>query len=506
MASEFKIDLVTGNRFWTPKGLGAMGMDPHRAISELVANSLDWRRPKKDKVESIIFIIISKSSIEIRDNGVGMNVKELQDAIQVSVSNDERRKNLRIRKGMFGMGMKVACLSLGWKMSIKTRSINEPSKENELTINTRLLDNNDEGKKNYRNQIKGRTSTWDLTGPLDSWESGTSILIEDLTNKSLSAAAVRDTLQEVFRPEIAVEQARIEVIEKNTGDVHVCEKTEIPVIEQSIIKLDDLELFVKDDETKKPIKIKGWIALMKSAGSGTGKWGLHLFKNNQVIERYHQLPSRLGGLMPKNPHPVYARTYGEIHLDMCKPAFHKVGFDYSTDSWKVVQQLLEPHIKVVMEASQQYKASDHEKAQRSIKAIQKHRKAIKTVFSRFKNKTKDDQKPDNALSLPDGNWFTIVEPIFEGLSENEKAKPWIYHFREESKELAIIINKNSPVYYHIEDHHNEDALWETVINWSISDCLISFLYDKFDFTLSNALTYRDDQLSRLFQIEEEGAQ
>ena len=52
--SEFKIDLRTGNKFWTPEGLGAMGMDSQSAIAELVANSLDWRRPDEDNIENYI--------------------------------------------------------------------------------------------------------------------------------------------------------------------------------------------------------------------------------------------------------------------------------------------------------------------------------------------------------------------------------------------------------------------------------------------------------------------
>ena len=117
--SNFKIDLTTGDKFWTPKGLGALGMDPNRALAELVANSLDWRRT--DKIKTEILITIGKGFIDITDNGVGMTVNDLKNAIKLSVANDELRPNLRIRKGMFGMGMKVACLTLGWKITFRTK-------------------------------------------------------------------------------------------------------------------------------------------------------------------------------------------------------------------------------------------------------------------------------------------------------------------------------------------------------------------------------------------------
>ncbi|MEJ7676853.1 MAG: ATP-binding protein [Segetibacter sp.] len=189
---DFKIDLNTGNRFWTPKGLGAVGMDPHRAIAELVANSLDWRRLNSDNVIPIIKVIVSAKGVEVRDNGVGMTTKELQEAIQVSVTNDRVRPNLRLRKGMFGMGMKVACLSLGWKISFHTRPLSQKNVENRLILNTRNLD--DDGTANtYRKNIKGESGAWVQNGPLGDWESGTAILIEDLTHKNLTAVAVRDS-------------------------------------------------------------------------------------------------------------------------------------------------------------------------------------------------------------------------------------------------------------------------------------------------------------------------
>lgn len=501
--TEFKISLTTGNRFWTPKGLGAMGMDPHRAIAELVANSLDWRKEQSSAFEPIIQVVIGHGFIQILDNGIGMTSEELQDAVQVSVANDQRRKNLRIRKGMFGMGMKVACLSLGWKITFHTRSINEKGKENTLILDTRKLDLPEEQSSNYRNKLKGVNSDFLKDSPLNGWESGTSILIEDLTHKSLSPISVKDSLQEIFNPEIAIEQVTIQVVDLEKEVTYTCESVEVPVFEKSKIILDDLDLFVKGEDNSEPIKIKGWIGLMKSAGSGTGKWGLHLFKNNQIIERYHQLPSRLGGLMPKNPHPRFARTYGEIHLDMCRPAFHKVGFDYSTDSWKEVQVLLEPHLSVIMEQSDKYKVKDFEKAEFSIKTIQKHKRASKQAIRNLKDENVASNKPENAISLPDGDWFTIVEPIFEKLSETERVKPWIYHYSAQSREIAIVVNKASSVYQNAIDDPCSEKLLALIVNWAICDSIFLLLSEEFDYSIQDSLRFRDEQLSRLYKIEEE---
>lgn len=491
--ANFKINLDTGNRFWTPKGLGALGMDPNRAIAELIANSLDWRREKNDNVPPVIQIRLSGKSVEVRDNGIGMTSAELQNAIQVSVANDYLRTSLRVRKGMFGMGMKVAALTLGWKITIHTRSLSENNIENKLVLNTRELDG-DGITNEYRNNINGESTPFIEKSPLGNWESGTSILIEDLTHKNLSPIAIRDSIQEVFAPEIGIEGIKIEVIDLETKETYICEKIEVPVYEDTKINLDDLKLFVEDEETKELKQIRGWIGLMKTGASGSGQWGLHLFKNNQIIERFHQLPSRLGGLMPKNPHPNFARTYGEIYLDMCTPAFHKVGFDYSRANWRKVSELLEEHIKVIMDASLNYRAKDYEKAKETIRRVQKHKKAVKEALKYSVEKITSPDIPSNAIVVSDDCWFVIVEPIFDKLDEREKNKPWIYHYREKSRELAIVINEESPVYSNLIANDNNENLIVLLTCWAISDCILQLLCEHFGFTLKDAIPVRDQQL------------
>jgi len=492
---KFQIDLNTGNRFWTPKGLGALGMDPNRAIAELVANSLDWRREPVSGFEPIIQVIISHNSIEIKDNGVGMDHSELQNAIQVSVANDGLRPNLRVRKGMFGMGMKVACLSLGWKITVHTRSLSEENIENTLTLDTRKLDT-DGVSSDYRASINGESTEFIADGTLNGWRSGTSILIEDLTHKSLTAIAVRDSLQEVFSPEISVENINIEVVDKHSNVEYKCQKVEIPIYPETKINLDELDLYIEDEQTGVQQKITGWLGLMKTGASGSGRWGLHLFKNNQVIERFHQLPSRLGGLMPKNPHPKYGRTYGEVHLDMCVPAFHKVGFDYSTPSWMKAGKLLENHILTIMQASENFRVSDYEKSREAIRKVQKHKRAIKKTLANSKRNTVEftPDAPENAIILPSGLWFTIVEPIIDKFGNSEKNKPWIYHYREESRELAIIINEESPIYVNLISGSSNEETITLLICWAISDCILVLLCEQFGFELLEAVLFRDEQL------------
>lgn len=489
--SNFKIDLTTGDKFWTPKGLGALGMDPNRALAELVANSLDWRRTDKTKTE--ILITIGEGFIDITDNGVGMTVNDLKNAIKLSVANDELRPNLRIRKGMFGMGMKVACLTLGWKITFRTKSIEEDNIEHKIILDTRKLDDEDS---DYRNNINGSSSKPKSDSPLSNYESGTSIRIEDLTYNSLMGISVRDSLQEVFKPELGIENIEIKIIDKNRDEVLQCERKEVGIIEDSKIDLNELELYVTNTDSGEKEKIKGWLALME-VSSPSGNWGLHLYKNNQIIERFHQLPIRLGGLMPKNPHARVSRTYGEIELNMCDPAFHKVGFDHSSSEWIQVQKLLEPHINKIMEASDNYSVSDKEKSALTIKKIQKHKRASKKASEKLKSHIEDKNKPEDAFTLNDGRWFTIVSPVFKEL--NEKNTPWIYNFSKDSSELLIIINTTSPIYIDAENKGLDDNLLSSITNWAISDSIFFLLSKEYDYSNSEALIIRNDILSQLYK-------
>lgn len=488
--NKFKIDLTTGDKFWTPKGLGALGMDPNRALSELVANSLDWRVEGDQK--TIIQVIVDNDSIEVIDNGVGMTETELQNGIKVSVANDDLRPSLRVRKGMFGMGMKVACLTLGWKIKIRTRSINEKKIEHSLILDTRKFD----GDNNYRNKIYGNTSDFDKKSALGNYRSGTSIKIEDLTYKSLTGVSIRDSLQEVFKPELNIENIEIKVIDKKRDEEFICQKIETKIINETRINLDELELYVTDEKSKQKTKINGWLALMEISRP-SGDWGLHLYKNNQIIERFHQLPIRLGGLMTKNPHAEVSRTYGEIQLDMCPPAFHKVGFDHSSFEWQQVQVLLKDHISKIMEASVDYKKSDKERSDEAIKKIQKHKRAAKNAAERLKSHIQDENKPEDAFTLNDGRWFTIVPPIFKEL--NDVNTPWMYSYSKSSSELSIIINTSSAIYKNTESRGLDENLLNYITNWSISDCVLFFLMDEFGYQNGEALNIRNELLNRLFK-------
>ena len=187
----------------------------------------------------------------------------------------------------------------------------------------------------------------------------------------------------------------------------------------------------------------------------------------------------------------------------------------------------------MMNASKDYKKKDYEKAEQSIRSIQQHRRAVKKALSILSGETEgaaseteiiskpttsgqpsnnqvnpnqpatdnDSKKEDipyGAIQLRDGQWFTIVEPIFDELLEVQHHKPWIYHYKKESRELAIVINTDSAIYRNLADNNLNDREVQIVVNWSIADCILFVLYEKFDYNLHDSSSFRDQQLSKLF--------
>ena len=133
------------------------------ALGEIIANSLDWSLLSKQEARTIsedaaqhadgqkfltdleneygslgaiisdeppsISIESKNGKIIIIDKGVGMNFEEVQTAMQLKRASDKIRAPLRMRKGQFGMGLKVSALGLGRAMEIQSRSIKTPGKQ-----------------------------------------------------------------------------------------------------------------------------------------------------------------------------------------------------------------------------------------------------------------------------------------------------------------------------------------------------------------------------------------
>lgn len=195
MKQEKSVEIVPDTRLM--EDIGATSFTVPEAIVELVANSFD-ARIGDDKL--IIRITLSPERISVIDDACGMDVASLSEAIRLSVNMEKLKGKSDVRKGMFGLGMKTACASLGRVWSITTRP-DGGKEEHSVEFDLREWSKRS-GSKNpeWKAVIKSRNP--DPKGPLGSSKHGTAIVITELRDKNPMPGAVLERVGRAFKPHI----------------------------------------------------------------------------------------------------------------------------------------------------------------------------------------------------------------------------------------------------------------------------------------------------------------
>jgi hypothetical protein len=278
------------------KKLGLTGYRTEQALAELVDNSIDARIESTPEAIAIKFDFVEKT-IEVSDNGTGMNLEELGHAMIIArgLKSDEKL-------GKFGLGMKSACSSLGKKFTITTTKLGSRTQciveyDEEKWLGDKSLD-----WKNF--EIRQRKQE-------DDWH-GTRINISKL-NVSLYPNKVT-TFKEKFgiRYGPYLEDGQI-TLKINSITVPPAN----PPIREETMKEISIELPSGNI-------IKGWIALVRKR-SVKGDYGIHLFKNNRLIKAYDKFGIRF--------HPQIANVVGRLNLDHVPVNFHKSEFLQDSDEY-----------------------------------------------------------------------------------------------------------------------------------------------------------------------------
>jgi len=530
---EKKLDITADDKIFTPKGVGALNIGIVQCLSELVANSLDWRRlndkeiknliqekeqnPAKiqrfldlysilleaESIDTIIKIQFNGDSIEIWDNGIGMNLKELEIGLKLRAASDTNREPLRSRKGMFGMGLKVGILGMGWKFTIRTRSLLDKS-ENEIIINTRHIEN---GKLKLKEVIGRIYDEYDDNSPLNGIESGTYIKIEDLHKTRHKPELWRQELGRNFSPEIQFEDVNIIVVDNSyeeNKELEPCKPEVIDIFEETKINLDGHKLKVKSDNGDgtrgEPIQIKGWIALRKVSASGSGRWGIHTFRKSQLIESFHNDGPTNNGLLPTDPHPTIARIHGEIHLDMCDPNFTKMGWNTELKSWNDSKKVLKPVLEELVKAARAYRKNKKGSA-KARNFIQKAKEMGKSVIEKISVDSEEFlEKEDSREYISIGNGQFIKISVTQQTPPN-RFQFWDFSFNEESNEIAIFVNPSSTLWLWAQTKRNPEDLAYLIHNWAILDSLYFCMIHDLGIEPARAIDLRDKWHAKLYPEE-----
>ena len=270
--------------------LGSTGYRTYEAISELVDNSIDARGGRKVAVK--VSIGYADGSIGVDDNGVGMGLAELGDAMTVA---KETRHPRGKRLGMFGLGMKTACSFLGRSFSVVTSKAGS---------DTEYIVEYDEDGWEGSKSVGWQNFPYTARRKRDAGTHGTSIRIGRLR---VPVYAEQTT---VFKKRLGERYA--EYVRQGQAEIHINSVMCDPVSH----KLADGSVREFEVETSTG-PVPAWIGMLERR-SVVGSYGIDLYYKNRLIKMHSKFGIR--------NHPDMARIVGRISLDDVPVNFHKTGF------------------------------------------------------------------------------------------------------------------------------------------------------------------------------------
>ncbi|KAB1184767.1 hypothetical protein GJR98_16990 [Haloferax sp. MBLA0077] len=457
--------------------IGAASFTVAEAIVELVANSMDAQVEGTD-IE--VDIYIDSSEIRVVDNAKGMNGDVLAQAVRLGVKMDKIGKVSASRKGMFGLGMKTACASLGRRWSVTTRPVGEGT---EYFVEFNLEEWTDRaGDSDFKWEIEIEEREPDEDGVLGVREHGTAIVVQELRDYNPLAGPVLDKLGRAYKGHI------------EDGDVIKVNGNRARPPEYDFIEGSKQEFNIPcgDDEEH---RIYGWVALDKQTHNDD-IFGLNLYRENQLVEPWNKDFFKA--------HLMTSRIIGEVHLDFVPPNFYKRGFERQSDEWKeareTMEEFLEPVVKASREAS---RGKDPKKFRKAARGLQKALGGGSEVADPDGGEEGEDEDTsgggtgdddgdsthdEDELVQVDASTLSIdgkrIRLSYEMAGIPDERLPWDYIYDEATGELQAILNTNSRLLDKSEDH-------EIVGTLALADCIASFLTDEIGYESSDARRYRN---------------
>ena len=250
--------------------IGAANYTVPQAIAELVANCMDAKLEIDEcQVAPIeIEIFVADDSVSIIDNGQGMARTILGEAMRLSAIMDAVTGNTRIRKGMYGLGMKAACASLGMLWEITSRPSND---ENEYVVEVDLeawLKN--ANRTDWKMGVEKRKFNSN-TSPLGTREHGTAIVVKRLRETFTIPTAVTELLGMAYKPHLeSGDKILVNGFEVNPKHYDLVEGSKIP------INLPIGNAFVT-----------GWVGIDKKTHND-GNYGINIYREKQLVDAWNK--------------------------------------------------------------------------------------------------------------------------------------------------------------------------------------------------------------------------
>lgn len=287
--------------------LGSTGYRTYEALSELIDNSIDARM--QGPINIRITLDYAGQSIAVSDDGVGMGLGELRDAMTIAKETDYPRGK---KLGMFGLGMKTACSFLGKTFAITT---SKPDADLEYAIEY------DEGAWEKRASAGWKNFPYSTQAKIDKRAHGTSIEISKLKVPLYQEQTTifKKRFGERYAEYMRDKQAAITINSVSCAPVS-------PVLEKGSAK----HFKVKTSAGMLPAQIG--LLLRRSV---VGSYGIDLYYKGRLIKAHTRFGIR--------DHPEVAKVVGRISLDHVPVNFYKTGYITESREYKEAEDAFRSH-------------------------------------------------------------------------------------------------------------------------------------------------------------------
>jgi hypothetical protein len=363
--------------------LPQQGYNPAFALAEFIDNAIHAYQHKNHKrKESLLTITLNfftneydkkpvkRNSIEILDNGPGMQRSELADAFKPA------KKPMVEGLSEFGIGMKAASVWFTDTWELTSKSHNEE-----------LFHSVDFNLPNLLSEGTSRISVRDESENEYIGAHGTAIFLRDLRSRrqfdKSKANSICNALAEIYQRYTNLSTSKGLLILKASIDGSPPKELKYQAHSDNTILISPFNKTVnrqgakgyyaigperrwyKDiefDFTHEEVttKVKGFIYILKTGRYGAENPGLVLFRNGRVIRGTHEDDFKPEALyLSKNKYRGQ-RLYGELEIDGLPVTYTKDDIDFEEDEF-VEQMLKDPEVLLFCKQCDNYRAEKDEK-------------------------------------------------------------------------------------------------------------------------------------------------
>lgn len=402
--------------------LGASGYRTYEALAELIDNSID-ARIENTKLIIRVEIDFIKETITISDDGHGMNFETLKNAMVLAHT---RKINSLNTLGVYGLGLKTACASLGKNFEILT-------KPTESKMRYSCSYNEDDWLNSDREIWKHfiiNSENWDEA------YHGTIIKIEKLKANLYRplVGILVDAFEFRYGLFIKTDQVNLYINSRK------CAPKEDKIIEDTKI---EFAIPLSDDKV-----VTGWGALLEKRQGA--EYGFNLFKNKRLIKMHDK------GLFGREEHSLISLIVGELNLDHIPTLYNKTDFLKDSPEFKEFAEAFikyEPFLELKREAIKPKHAKEitdatREKIRSITKTFLKQLDSIEKGNYEFPKEEfkagKDYKIIDENINVQGKKRRLIIKLVY-------KPDLSIKNIKGTKDTIEIDINQNSFPYRHLKD-------------------------------------------------------